>query len=143
MSDSTEKKNNAGFGHFLKIILPHWFSLMGGTLGVILWAIAALAEPWPVPLRLSFVIAGTIAAIVACFMVWKKEHDKGKEALDLLAQKHRELEDIRKKPASAAVLQAKHEENLKKLRTFLDHLKNHKKWGSSCFCVGKNILNNT
>ena len=60
----------AEIGTFLHTLLKSWVSLMSGIVGVAAWAIGALA-PMPLSVRWIFLACGTIALLVANFLVWR------------------------------------------------------------------------
>jgi hypothetical protein len=65
---------------FTVAICKNVVSLMSGIISVVLWALAAALEPMPVSMRWSFLVAGVIALLVACFQVWREAHQGEREA---------------------------------------------------------------
>ena len=58
---------------YVVALWKHWIARMAGGCGVAAWAIGAALEPMPVSLRWMFLALGTIAMIVAGFLVWRDE----------------------------------------------------------------------
>jgi hypothetical protein len=74
---------------FLGAVWGTWVSRMTGIVGLGLWLVGAILEPMPVSLRWSFLICGTIALFIACFVAWRTKHQ---EALQLARRSQDDLQ---------------------------------------------------